>query len=291
MGIHDRDYYRDDAGSPGWLAGDRAVCKYLIIVNIAVYALQLLSYGRGGGATEWLELNAADVFGRGQVWRLLTYGFCHDPSSPFHILFNMFFLWWFGSVLESSYYGSREFLRFYLTSIVFSGLISVALELATRQQMPVIGASGGVLAVTTVFAFHRPHERILVFFILPVEVRWIVILYAVFNLHPVLLQLGGHPVVSRVAHAAHTGGLLYGYLYKRFGWRIGWPTSIRLPRAISTLSMRSKPNLRLYDPPNDAELDRRVDEVLAKITEQGEASLSESERQLLKDASRRYKNR
>lgn len=296
MGIHDRDYYRDDAGTTGWLAGDRAACKLLIGVNIVVYLLQVVTQNPrlvgGGGLTELFGLTADRVLWHFEIWRLLTYGFCHAVDNPVHILFNMLFLWWFGGVLESTYYSTREFLKFYLTAIVFSGLVSVVLELVTQQPTMVIGASGAVLAALTVFAFYEPHHRILLFFVIPVEIRWIVIGYAVFNLHPVLLQLAGQPGLSDVAHAAHTGGLLYGYLYKRFGWRISWPAAFRLPRGVSLFKSRSRPNIRLYDPPgNDAELDRRVDEVLAKISAQGESSLTDGERQLLKDASQRYKNR
>jgi len=296
MGIYDRDYYRDDTPTSGWFAGDHAACKFLIAINIAVYLLQVMTRTPGNaggpGLTEWLGLSAPLIIQEWQVWRLLTYGVCHDVGSPMHILFNMLCLWWFGGVLEATYYGSREFLKFYLTSIVFSGLVSVVLELATGQRTFVIGASGGVLAAMTVFAFHQPHHKILLFFVIPVEIRWLVIGYAVFNLHPILLQLAGQNVPSDVAHAAHSGGLLYGYLYKRFGFQIGWLPSFRLPKKIAWPSMRSKPNIRLYDPPgNDAELDQRVDEVLAKISSQGESSLSDNERELLKDASRRYKNR
>jgi membrane associated rhomboid family serine protease len=294
MGIHDRDYYRDDAGAAGWLGGDRAACKLLIGLNIVVYVLQVLTQDPrdgGGGLTELFGLSANRALWHFELWRFVTYGFCHAVDNPFHIFFNMLFLWWFGGVLESNYYNTREFLKFYLTAVVFAGLVSVGLELVTRQPALVIGASGAVLAAMTVFAFFEPHHKILIFFVIPVEIRWIVIAYAVFNLHPLLMQLAGRPGMSSVAHAAHTGGLLYGYIYKRLGIRIGWPTSFRLPRGASLFKTRSRPNIRLYDPADDDDLDRRVDEVLAKITAHGESSLTDSERQLLKDASRRYKNR
>jgi hypothetical protein len=115
----------------------------------------------------------------------------------------------------------------------------------------------------------------------------------------VLVELGGRNSLDQVAHAAHLGGLLYGYLYKRFdlrytrllaGW--SWPQFRRLVR---TAARRRPDSVRIYEPPEDRvptpELSRRVDEILAKISAQGESSLTESERELLKEASRRYKKR
>jgi membrane associated rhomboid family serine protease len=291
MGIHDRDYYRDEPARFGWFGGDAAACKMLIAINVVVYVAQILTNNPQGrvtsGITRWLELTNHDVLTNWQVWRLLTYGFCHSIDNVFHIVFNMWMLWMFGSVLEGTYHGSREFLRFYLTSIVASGLLSMGLEFVIGQPSIVIGASGGVLATMMLLALYQPHFRIMLLGILPVEIWWWVLLDVVFNLHPVLLQLGGQDIRSSVAHPAHLGGLLYGYLFKRFGWL----TTVRLPRVGSIFKFRSRPNIRLYDPADDEDLDRRVDEVLAKISSHGESSLNDSERQLLKDASRRYKNR
>src|SRR5713226_4463770 len=70
--------------------------------------------------TEALLLDADKVL-HGQVWRLLTYAFLHDPYNYMHILFNMLFLWWFGSDVEDLY-GPKEFLLFYLLSAVVGGV-------------------------------------------------------------------------------------------------------------------------------------------------------------------------
>src|SRR5437870_1573047 len=121
MGIHDREYYRREG--PGFLDSLTPrgnVCKSLIALNV------VLSVGLRGTSpfTEALLLDVPDVL-HGQFWRVLTYAFLHSEQNVYHILFNMLFLWWFGSDVEDLY-GPREFLTFYLVSAVAGGLAFVA---------------------------------------------------------------------------------------------------------------------------------------------------------------------
>src|SRR5579872_364108 len=99
MGINDRDYVRRDG--PGFLGSfvERGtICKRLIGVNVVVFVIQLFNGVHGPNAfTDALELNVDRVFFHGEVWRIITHAFLHDPGDVFHILFNMAFLWWFGS--------------------------------------------------------------------------------------------------------------------------------------------------------------------------------------------------
>jgi membrane associated rhomboid family serine protease len=301
MGVYDRDYYRSDPPRGNILGGVAPVCKWLIAINVAVFVLQLMTdpeAGRGG-ATEWLWLSADDIVKRFEVWRLLTYAFCHSSKDIWHIVGNMVFLWICGSQVEPIY-GPREFLRFYLTAAFLSGLGFVAFALMTgRSTAPSVGASGAVMGVAMLCALYYPTMKILIMFVLPLEIRWLVAIYVVYDLYPVLRELGGARSLDHVAHAAHLSGLLYGYLYKHFdlrysrllaGWN--WPNMRRVVRTAT----KSRPeNVRLYSPPQEAvptpDLKLRVDEILAKISAQGESSLTESEREILKEASRRFKKR
>ena len=179
---------------------------------------------------EWFELDPSKVVRQGQIWRLLTCAFCHDRFSVFHILFNMLFLYWFGRMLEPLY-GSKEFLLFYLTAAVVSSICFVALCLFTRDYTPAIGASGAVMAVVVLYAIHHPRERIYVFMLVPIEIRWLVLIYVIFDLHPVLLALAGTPQNTGIANAAHLGGAAFGYLYWRIrlapGRHLGPPGALR----------------------------------------------------------------
>jgi membrane associated rhomboid family serine protease len=323
MGVADRDYIRQPAGGGGffdWSPGTAMVCKRLIAANIIVFLLQIFvtrpmtpadlrsHFGDRGAeqnkelekdfesarwprvsyVDEWCQLDTRKVL-HGQVWRLVTSAFCHERMSVWHILFNMLFLWWFGKTLEMMY-GSREFLLFYLSAAVIAGLCFMGLQLITGDRVPCIGASGAVMAVVMLYAIHYPRDRIWVFMLFPIEIRWVVVLYVIFDLHPVLLALAGTATGSGVAHAAHLGGLAFGFIY--------WKRSLRLEPLWDGLLKRRLPrwfgprrSIRLFKPREaaDEELDELVDKILIKVHEQGETSLTDVERELLRVAGQRYR--
>jgi membrane associated rhomboid family serine protease len=292
MGINDRDYYRETTSGSPMLTGAAPVCIRLIVANVIVFALQLLTVGSPDfNVTTWLWLDPELVVERFQVWRLVTTGFCHSVDNPYHILFNMLGLWFFGPALEAMY-GSREFLRFYLTAILAGSIGFLGLAYATHDFTPALGASGAIMAVLMLYALYYPRQKMLIFFVLPIEIRWLVAVYVLYDLMPVLKTLGGNPATDGVAHAAHLGGLLYGYLYKQFDLRY----TGRLPRWNGSFARwwrntTRRRTLRVYRPEATPNLERQVDEILAKISAHGEASLTDGEREILKEASRKYKDR
>src|SRR5262249_13573599 len=160
MGIYDREYYRREGPSfLGSFAIRGQVCKWLILINVFVFVVQMMTRDRRGDTgpfTEALLLNVQEVM-HGQVWRLLTYAFLHDPSTWMHIFFNMLFVWWFGGELEEMY-GPREFLAFYLTAAVVGGLAFQAVGMLQEGTGRCLGASGAVTAVMVLFACHFPHR-------------------------------------------------------------------------------------------------------------------------------------
>jgi membrane associated rhomboid family serine protease len=232
---------------------------------------------------EWLELDTKKIVHQGQVWRLLTSAFCHDRYSLFHLFFNMLCLYWFGSTLETMY-GSREFLLFYLTAAVVSGLAYVGLDLQTGSSVPAIGASGAVMAVMMLYTMHFPEQEIRVCWLFPLQMRWVMAFYLIYDLHPILLAMAGDRIFTGIGHAAHLGGLAFGFLYARHSWRLGsllsWTPSLKWTR---------RPRLRLVTPTEPKR--PRLDELLQKISESGQASLAEEERMILKNASEELKSR
>jgi membrane associated rhomboid family serine protease len=238
---------------------------------------------------EWLQLEARKVM-RGQVWRLVTYAFCHDwQAGVWHILLNMLLLYWCAVTLESML-GPREFLLFYLAGAVFAGLAELALDLYLRSSIPVVGASGAVMAVGMLYAIHYPRTTIRLFWFWPIEARWIVLFYVLYNLHPLLLALSGNQAFTGSAFACHLGGLAFGFIYWRFNLNFEryWDM-LPKPRGSFAGSRRSAP--RRGPARREINLDDQVDEILRKIHDSGEASLTEAERRLLARASERYKNR
>jgi membrane associated rhomboid family serine protease len=221
------------------------------------------------------------------VWRLLTSGFCHSTRSFTHILFNMFVLWMFGRAVESIL-GSREFLVFYLTGIVISGVGHLLFSVVTRDPTGALGASGGVMAVVFLTAMTYPKMKVLVMFIIPMDLWVMAVIYAVVD---TMGMLGSG---SNVAHAAHLGGAAFGVAYKYYNWRLIPLWYGLLGRASGWKRPRRNSKVRIYQPGEQLSaepIDERVDHILEKIHQQGEASLTDEEREILKEASRRLKNK
>ena len=310
MGIYNRDYMKDGSAGPVWGGGGASsanwppVCKWLIIGTLAVFVLQILS----SAVTEWLALDTAKTL-RGQIWRLVTSAFCHDRNGIFHILFNMLFLWWFGKTLEQMY-GSREFLLFYLAGTLCASFAFIGLDLVTGNLGSAIGASGAVMAVMMLYAAHFPRQKIYIWFVIPIEIRWIVLAYVIFDLYPVLLAISGRETGGTIAHSAHLGGLAFGFLYWKFRWNLGnrWnafrmtlagltgakgksrgkPQRHRPGRKIIPMPGAQRPSTLGREPEN---IESEVDRILQKIADKGASSLTAKERATLVEASDRIRER
>ena len=237
---------------------------------------------------DWFELSPKKTVAQGQIWRLLTSAFCHDRYSIWHILFNMLILCWFGQRLERMY-GSTEFLMFYLVAAVCASVAYVALAYYTGSRLPAIGASGAIMAVMMLYVIFYPNEQFLLFWVIPVPLWAMLGLYILYDLHPVLLALAGEHMFTGVAHASHLGGLAFGFLYWRFGWRLE-PILDRVApvRPLGKTRAFRKPVIQPF-PPREPDLTDRVDEVLKKISEQGSDCLTDEDREILNKASAKYR--
>jgi membrane associated rhomboid family serine protease len=276
MGIYDRSYYRGDERG-AWLGG-RSMVINLILLNVAIYVADALANGQIGAV---LALQSDLVTHPWQLWQLLTYGFIHDQNIP-HVLFNMFGLWVFGTDVEAIY-GRAEFVRFYLVTIVVAGLVWAGVEAINREQASLIGASGGVMGVMALYVFNFPRRVLYIWGLVPVPAWALGAIYLVFDL------LGAaNPGGGQVANVAHLAGMAFGFVYFKAGLNLGH----FIPNRLSTAMFRWKPKLRIHDPEQDTrDLSKQVDEILEKISQQGEASLTKKERQTLEEASRRYQRR
>jgi len=291
MGISDREYIRTTNRSYGGGGGGFGwdVIGRIIAVTVVAYVLQLLIVP---GFTDWFELSTSDVL-HGQVWRLLSYDFLHGLGSLWHILINMYLLYCAGSRLLENH-SQKEFLLFYLSAGIAAGISYVLWQLFRGERNPAVGASGSVSAVLVLYAMYWPRARWMIFGIIPVPVIVIVIVMLAFDLHPVLLELGGGgQSTDRVAHIAHLGGMLFGFAYYRFQWRfeplvadLSWQTLRR--------RFRRRPKLRVHQPAGEEsrfDMQARMDELLEKISREGEASLTPEERETLNRISRQLRTR
>ncbi|RPI88817.1 MAG: rhomboid family intramembrane serine protease [Planctomycetaceae bacterium] len=309
MGLYDRDYYRKEPRTSASWGGDGTVCRKIVLVTAAIFILQVLTLGRRAvfsPVADWLLFDVESCFQHGQLWRLVSYAFVHSEDDLWHIVGNMLCLWFFGPDIESIY-GSWEFLRFYLTAAAIAALCQVGLSLALNEDAKLIGASGAVMAVMMLFAINFPRRKVYVMGVIPVEIRWLIALYVAFDAYPVWQRLAGFGGGGNVAHAAHLGGLLYGLLYWKFDLRhnlwgrlgslfswTGLKRSIRQQRTVRSGNIRPYRPEEYDEPPladSPSEFNARVDTVLAKISREGESSLTVTERELLAEAARRYKRR
>ncbi len=293
MGIYDREYYRPDDGAP-----TRSMTTTLILVNVAVFVLNIIlgeslptqpqdlfAQPRSGSSLfAWIELWPSLFSHPWAVYQLVTYGFAHSQLNLGHIIFNMIGLWCFGRDVEDIY-GRAEFLRIYLVALLVAGFAFVAVQLASHSPLPLLGASGAVTAVTMLYILHFPKRTILLMFVLPVP-AWVA--GAIFIAMDVFGAGGG----DNTSHAAHLAGAAFAFVYFRGGWNFGRI----MPRDFKLSSLRPRPKLRVHDPEGSDETDdgdwqRKVDEILAKISVSGESSLTAKERRTLEQASRRYQQR
>jgi membrane associated rhomboid family serine protease len=149
-----------------------------------------------------------------RLWQLLTYAFLH--GSPMHLLLNMYGLWLFGSRMERVW-GSPAFGQYYFICVVGAGLVQLViatLGAAKGAAYPTVGASGGIFGLLLAFGLTFPNERLMLLFP-PVVLRakWFVLIYGLIE-----LWSGFTGTAAGVAHFAHLGGMLFGYLVLRY-WR------------------------------------------------------------------------
>ena len=161
-----------------------------------------------------------------QPWQLVTYGFLHDPQNFFHLFFNGLALYQFGPRVESSL-GSRRFAAFYFTCLVGAALCQLLVTGymidAGGQAFPTLGASGAIYGILLAYGLLFPHERVMLLIPpIPMSARTLVIVFGVIE-----LVLGVTGSAAGVAHFAHLGGMLFGWLLLRY-WR-GEPPFKRRP--------------------------------------------------------------
>jgi membrane associated rhomboid family serine protease len=289
MGLYDRDYYREEPRGFN-LGGDRSMVINLIIANAVIYLVDGLLLDHR--LQNQLSLKADLLEKPWQAWQLLTYGFLHD-NQPFHVIFNMIALWFFGRDVEGVY-GKIEFLKFYFSFAAVAGFLWVVFEqLAGGTSASLVGASGAIAGVIVMFICHWPYRTILFwFFPLP---AWV--LGTIWLAQDVLGAMSpsrGAAAGPQVAYVAHLAGALCGYIYYRTRWHL---FSIIPTRGFSFQNLfKRRPKLRVHKPdreasPDEDELTTKADAVLEKITLYGQSSLTPEECRILEAYSRRMQQK
>ncbi len=186
--------------------------KKLIIATSVVFALTYIpaTYFNFDpfDYMSWFALSPYLVLHKFYLWQLVTYLFLH--GGWFHIIFNLFALWMFGSDLESRW-GGKQFLVYYFVTGVGAGIFDVVLNSIFRPGIPVetIGCSGAVFGLLLAYGMLFPERLIYFYGIIPVKAKWFVVIFGAIEFFSSFNSASG------ISHFAHLGGLLFGFLYLR----------------------------------------------------------------------------
>lgn len=288
--------------------------KGLIAVCIAVFFIQVTTFIGAADMHRWLGFSLTALGER--WWTPVTYMFVHGGF--WHLALNMYVLVLFGSRVERGW-SSGEFLRYYLLC-GFGGLL---LQVLFFRESLLIGASAAVYGVMLAFARRWPDEVVYLLGVIPIKVKWLVIALAVMSLVSGIAETSQTPGTGSVAHLAHFGGFLTGWIYlrvfamtdgERLRPRIAALPDVRdeTPRAIPRAPLRprekpddevdeivqrsraavanNRPGFPLATQPRAVEPRTpamELDLLLDKISQHGIDSLTGEERQLLDEVSRK----
>lgn len=260
--------YYDNEYRPGGFSLMPPSIKSIILANVAVFLLQISS-PLGMLLIDWGALWPIGS-GQFQIWQPVSYLFLHGGFT--HILFNMFALWMFGTEIEN-YWGTRQFTIYYFTCGVGAAIINLIATFGMGG--PTIGASGAVFGVLLAFGMMFPNRYIYLYFFFPIKAKYFVTGYAVieffstFNMH------------SPVAHFAHLGGMLIGFVYIKI-MRGDWPIMDLLEKASSATPSKFTKSDKNASEGNE----EKIDLILDKISKHGYESLSQEEKRILLNASK-----
>ena len=297
------------------------VVRVLLIINAVVFGIAFV-----GGSVLGLHLNLPGLgdgnvrdylaflgafwpFAPEQAWRFVTYMFVHIDF--WHFVFNMLMLWMFGSEVADMM-GGRHFTAMYMFCGIFAAVFSLAMYLMGLTSAPIIGASGALMGIFVAYYKFFPNRMLLLFFFFPMRIKyamWFMVAIDVLMAHS----------SDGIAHFAHLGGVVGGFLYmwiyeRDFGRTLeGFADKVessmrrarrprfrvhvgRAPEETDSDVRDGEPTQSRGDEPLEGEVfymdeQKRMDEILKKVNREGINSLTDSERQFLLRAGERLRRR
>lgn len=305
MGLYDRDYARDRkrfaAGHTGRGGDFRARVaalsfnNWMLGSNIVIFIVMAMWPLVGNSLFAWGHFSTARGFFGLEVWRFLTFQFLH--ANLIHLLFNMFALWVFGGMVEQRL-GFKRYAAFYLVCGIFGAIMYLTLNMfgwavhaTTGNQLPfllfyspttpLIGASAGVFGVVMAAAYYQPHAVMqLIFPPISVRLRTLAYVYVGFALFNLLV--GGS---NAGGDAAHVGGAIAGAYFVRHPHLLHDFFDVFKPPAKKGRRRAGMGRQPLARGARDAPDPKEVDRLLGKVATQGLGSLTDAERETLRNAS------
>jgi len=295
MGWQDRDYARASGsyGTSGWRGPYRnsliggSIVTTLIAINVAVFVVAMLApqlgqYIYGFGAL------SADSVAHGQLWRLFTAQYLHDPSGIGHLFFNMLVLHFLGRPLERMW-SAKKFFWVYTAAGLAGNMFFVILGSQNwiDPTVPALGASGCIYGLLGIVAVLFPQATVYIYFLFPMKIRTAAIIFGGIAVLMVLTKGANYG-----GEACHLAGLVFGVWWAMKGDRWWSTTEWRIPRWLR----RSKPARGSSAPFARRVRQRRidakeVDRILKKVHDTGIHSLTPDEKETLREATHRQQER
>ena len=318
MGFQDRDYGRRPRGGGSHFGGSEGIAQvgnvgfvyprwgsyslWLILICVGMLLIDGIA-GRAAGyprrsplgpVAEFFAFSLETTFAQLRVWELVTFQFQHAGLG--HLFGNMLVLFFFGPMVES-YWGSKRFLAFYLLSGI-GGVVGYLLLWGiglfdVSPGTPLVGASAGIFGILVAGLFVAPNMQVLLFFVIPVPLKFVVAAVLFFAAYVVLT--GGQNVGGE---AAHLGGAASGVILMYFPHLLDWaerldrdrlramiepgPRRGRRPRSRAT---NARPSGKRGEKRDASE--KEVDRILQKVKEQGLHNLTPREKKTLQEATDR----
>ncbi len=299
--LDDRPYMRSEY-RPYRAGGAMPLWQILIIINIAVFLIQMMFEGGNPERALWINSHfALSLNGllHGYVWQLVTYQFMH--ANIIHLVFNCLGLYFVGRIVASML-SRKAFLALFFSGGIIGGFLQALSGLVPALgAAPTVGASAAVMALLGAFCLQFYHQRFQMMFP-PVTLsgKHLLIVVAIFDALGILMGDRG------VAHFAHLGGLATGVLFIKYGWQHRIPefkfggssTSGKRNREASRPTRTVNARVTIVKEDGSAAsqsgtdfMSKEVDPILEKISAHGIHSLTDREREILEKAQKQMSKR
>lgn len=291
MGVAERDYHQDRSQGGGFLSRLPPAVRGLLIANIGVFILDYLVLAnvaplqRVNGIPPLLQWGAFSVDSalfQFRIWEFVTFQFLHGSLG--HVLFNCIGLYFFGPWMER-WWGSRKFLIFYLlcgaAGAAFFTLLLAMHIVPGDFHSPIVGASAGIYGIFIGVAIIAPNLRVMLLFP-PIELsmRQLAITVLVIATGMIVFSIGG----NEGGEAGHLGGAILGFFLMKYPQLLGSRSMsfYRPDRHRRSTDSKLRPRSTHLHANDDA-----VDLILDKISREGFQSLTDDERDVLREAAER----
>jgi membrane associated rhomboid family serine protease len=260
-------YQRHGSGFGGF--GLTHGVKNLLYANGIIFLIYIFSSNVSLLLREHFVLYPYQVIYQFKIWQLVTYMFLHGGF--LHIFFNMFMLWMFGTEIEREW-GTREFLKYYFICGIGAGITLIILS----PHSATIGASGAVYGIMVAYAVKYPNRPIFLYFLFPIPAKYFVAFLVLVSFFSTI-----HESSDGIAHAAHFGGAIIGYVFLKYRYYI-----YKLKNILKQQKKKQKFKYTQGAEEKAEYYRRKIDEILDKINRVGYLNLTDEEKEILEKGSK-----